>query len=728
MSYTPIPLTDRIRSLLSEYKRLPVPMEDNPYIDKKFKNFGTGDRWISLGYLRGWKRHADALTTRLRASYAEAEELYQTKPIILESDLLLGHLYFPDYSDEEKLEYEALAEAFAMSSYTLIERPPRKDHIALDYGKLIKCGIKGVIEEINAQMEKINLSADDIYGDFKEVKRYEFYKCLSLELEAVLDLARRYSEEAKRLAESAEEPRKSELLRLAEIMKRVPYEPANNFYEAVQSVHFFLSTLFGLYPLGRPDKYLFELYEKDIQSGELTREFAQELIDNFCLGISDRVFSRAACGFIVGGSDAEGKLVENDLTYMFITALEHLRLPDPNGALAVSEKTSDELIEYCAQVLFDGVTHPAFYNDALIIKSLIENYSVSPEDAHDYIHATCAEMSIAGKSKSHSTPFIVSLPEVLLEVVDKNPLFADFDSLYAAFVKKIHADLIVMCKEYLIRMMEAARIGNDSSRTFAFIDDCIKRGLSAFEGGERYTMLQPIFIGFANAIDSLVAIKSLVYDKKSISLSAFLDAVKANFVSHEELRLSILNKLPHYGNDNAEADALAERLAENISEVIKREDMPLAKYMAPGTFSYINHALFGEKCGATFDGRLAGLAFADGCCPVQGMDVKGPTALIKSLTSWDQSSFLGGMVVNLKFRKNDLGGESKKLLVSLLRAFIKRGGIEMQVNVVDKETLKKAQINPEEYKNLLVRIGGFSDYFVRLTPTLQREIIDRTEL
>ncbi len=309
MNYTAIDLSDRIKRLKESYGRLPVPSEANPYIDKKYKGFATGDRWITLGYLRGWKKHADAETTRLRAAYAEAEELYFAEPVILDNELLAGHLYLPEYTEKEWEEYYELAKAFDMSSYTLTERPPRKDHIALDFKKLIQKGIHGLKEEIKDCVQRIDFSKEELYPDYTEIKRREFYECLLIELDAVIHLANKYSIHAYELSRTACEPRKQELLEISKIMKRVPEFPAESFREAIQSVQFFLSGLFGLYPLGRPDRYLYELYERDIRTGELTRELAQELIDNFCLCVSDRVFSRAACGFIVGGEGEDGKNV-----------------------------------------------------------------------------------------------------------------------------------------------------------------------------------------------------------------------------------------------------------------------------------------------------------------------------------------------------------------------------------------------------------------------------------
>jgi len=183
----------------------------------------------------------------------------------------------------------------------------------------------------------------------------------------------------------------------------------------------------------------------------------------------------------------------------------------------------------------------------------------------------------------------------------------------------------------------------------------------------------------------------------------------------------------HYGNDLPTVDAHAADLAKRLEDIVMNRNMPGQKYLLPGTFSYLNHAVMGGKTDATFDGRRKGSSLSDGCCPAQGMDVNGPTALINSLTGWDQSKFLAGMVVNLKFSKSNFNGEKKNLLSDIIRTFMKKGGLELQVNSVDRATLEDAKIHPELHRDLLVRIGGSSDYFVRLQPELQQDIIDRTE-
>lgn len=293
-------ITPRIQALKAIYRTLPVPRMADSSPSAAYKPYCTGDRLVTLGFLRGFDKNVKALTTRLRTSLAEAEELYQAKPQILDGELLLGHLYLPEYTAEEQAEYDALCEKFSMSAHTLQERQPRKDHIGLDFEKLLRVGVNGLRNEIRERMEGLDLTGANLYPDLEPIKQYEFYQCCLIELDAVSDLAARYAAEALRLAEEPPEPRRSELKRLGKMLQKIPDEPAESFYEAVQSVQFFLSTLFGLYPLGRPDRYLYPYYEKDIQNGSLTKDFAQELIDNFCLCISDRVFSRAACGFIVG--------------------------------------------------------------------------------------------------------------------------------------------------------------------------------------------------------------------------------------------------------------------------------------------------------------------------------------------------------------------------------------------------------------------------------------------
>lgn len=724
--YIPIPVSERISKIKEEYAKNVLTVRYAAAADiPGYCENNTGDALLSLGFLKGWFENNKMLPLRLRRSYAEASELDEAKPVVFDHEIIAGQLYFPEYTKEEQELYDRLAKEYSDTILDLSTQGARKDHITLDFDKLINVGVEAVLDEVKRKRAELSY-ADYDFEDLSGIEKIEFYDCLTVELEALLRLEKRYSEKLYDLSEKAEGKRKAELLRMADALAKVPAKPAESFYEAVQSVHFFLSNLFGLYPLGRPDRYFARLYEADVKSGKITASEAQELIDCLCLGVSCRVFSRAACGFVVGGSDANGNLYENDLTYMFITALEHIRMADPNGALAVNEKTSDRILNYAVDVISEGCTHPAFYNDKAIVNSLVE-YGVKREDAVNFIHSTCAEITVAGKSKGHTTTIALNIPQTLLDTVKANKDFKSIDELIDAYCDNIAKELYSAMKRYLQSVIEAARNGNEPMRIAAFVDDCVAKGKGLYDGGARYCHMLPIFIGFATAVDSLEAIRKLVYEDRKYTLSELYDIVDRDFEGNEPLRKYILNRVEHYGNDLPTVDAHAAEFAKRLEEIVTKRRMPGSRYLFPGTFSYINHAVMGGVTKATFDGRRAWTSLSDGCCPSQGMDISGPTALINSLTSWDQSKFLAGMVVNLKFSKSDFSGEKKELLAKIVRTFMAKGGLELQVNSVDRATLEDAKIHPEKHRELLVRIGGYSDYFVRLDPVLQQEIIDRTE-
>ncbi len=727
MVYTPLPVTEKILKIREEYLKSPVAVEDNMYQNMlKNKRAYTGDRWLTLGFLEGWLKHQNAPTTFRRRALAEAEELYAWEPIITENELITGQPDLHDYTPDEQLRYNELYEMFHMSPITCHEKMPRVNHLSLDLEKLLKVGINGIIDSIEQKISELNLNNRAEYPTFENIEKYDFYQSCLIELNALLDLSKRYSKKASELAKNASETRSSELLRISKALENVPQNPAKSFFEALQSIQFFLGTLFGLYPLNRPDRYLYSYYKKDLADGTITRAEAQELIDNFLLSVSTRVYSRAACGFIVGGEDANGNIIENDLTYMFLTALDHIQLPDPNGALAVSPKTSDDILRYSAKILSRGTTHPAFYNDRAIVDSLLK-YGCTREDAVEFIHTTCAEISVVGKSRSHTTPFTVSLPKILHNAVLECSNEDSFARIQESFVNLIEKELKNGSFNYLIRMLEAKRNAHEPVRVCCFVDDCIERGKSIWDGGERYCFIQPIFVGLGTTIDSLAAIQHVVFDKKILTLSEFLKIVEDDFAENEYLRQYIINKCPHYGNDDQEVDKYADWLASELRKILSSPDLLAGDFMMPGTFTYDLHVISGKTGKASFDGRHAKTSYSDGCGPVQGRNIHGPTATILSLTSWEQSDFLAGMVINMKYSPKHLTECYLDEFVTLLRTFISNGGIEMQVNVVDRATLIDAQINPDAHRDLIVRIGGYSDYFIRLDKVMQDEIIERSE-
>lgn len=726
MDYTPFSVTERILKLKEIYKKSTVAIEDNPYAQRSYKNLNSGDRFLTLGFLEGWLKHEDAPTTFRRRAYAEAEELLSAEPIIEDYELITGQPYLPKYSPEQKERYLHLYEMFKMSNITTKSQWARGDHIGIDFDKLLRVGVRGLIDEIKQKQAELNTDDRNLYPDLSAIEKNDYYESCLIELEALNDLAKRYAKKARDMADSADGTRKKELTRMADALCKVPEFPAETFFEAVQSVQFFIGTVQGLYPLNRPDRYLYPFYKRDIENGIITKAEVQEIIDNLCLLITTRVFSRSACGFMVGGRNADGEVVENDLTYMFLTALDHIRLPDPNGALAVCEDTGDGILRYSAEILSRGVTHPAFFNDEEIVKSL-EDYGCSHTDAVNYIHSTCAEICVIGKSRGYTTPFVTDVPRILSEVTHSCSDEVTFEEIKQKLIEKIYAELREQSKDYLYKILEARRNARDPIRISCLVDDCIKKGRSYWDGGERYTFIQPIAVGIGTAVDSLSAINHLVFKERKLKLSEFTKIIDENFEGNEALRQYIINRVPHYGNDIEEVDGIAAWIYKNIENVMKNHNLAAGNIMVPGTFSYILHEITGRYGGASYDGRLAGVSYSDGCCAVQGRDTSGPTATVLSLTSFDQSAYLAGMVVNMKFSPEHLTKQNADLFITLLRTFMKRGGIEMQVNAVDRATLLDAKKNPEAHRDLLVRIGGYSDYFVRLSDGMQNEVIERTE-
>jgi formate C-acetyltransferase len=261
-----------------------------------------------------------------------------------------------------------------------------------------------------------------------------------------------------------------------------------------------------------------------------------------------------------------------------------------------------------------------------------------------------------------------------------------------------------------------------------FVNDCLERGLDVENGGARYNWIMPSFVGIPNLVDSLYALKKVVYDDKQLTVLAFKDILDKNFNGNETLRKYLSQKLPKYGNDVDEVDELFQKVTSHILETCKQQKNILhdGKFI-PGTFCFTKHEKLGRETGATPDGRLCAKPFSDGAGACQGRAVKGPTAALLSSTKWDHRDFIGGIAVNIKFSSKYGNENALQIMQSLIKTYMIRGGFELQVNVVDKETLKMAQINPDSYRDLVVRIGGYSDYFTRLTPEMQEEVISRTE-
>jgi formate C-acetyltransferase len=261
-----------------------------------------------------------------------------------------------------------------------------------------------------------------------------------------------------------------------------------------------------------------------------------------------------------------------------------------------------------------------------------------------------------------------------------------------------------------------------------FVNDCLARGTDIEQGGAKYNWIMPSFVGMGNLVDALYAIRTLVFDRGELTIGEYKAILDKNFEGHEELRRHILSDIPKYGNDNDDIDVLFDGITRFITGECRKYTpvLPNAR-LVPSVFCWVMHERFGRETGATPDGRQAGFPLGDGSGPCQGREACGPTASILSSTKWSHKEFIGGVAVNLKFSKKMFREQSREALLGLIRTYLARGGFELQINVVDHETLQKARENPENYRDLVVRIGGYSDYFVRLSPNMQAEVIYRTE-
>lgn len=659
------------------------------------------------------KRYADAYL------YAFSNAV----PSIDDGELIVG-------KSNRKLTSEEQAEWDVLKKYTvpMIALSRGQDsHLTVDYELLLGSGIIGVLEIVRNKRAALDPSkAEDIKKDL-------FYEACEHCLNAVVVFSNRYADEAEKQAESCnDENRREELLRIAQICRKVPEHPAGTFYEAVQSVHFLTYCLsvnplrlhMQQFQLGRPDRYLTRFYENDLKTGAITPYEAQTLLDCLAIQINRRVVHGLSSGYMVGGRDENGNVVSNEITKMSMRVVEQCRLVYPSVGLCCCSDTPKEDFELACDILKQGFSHPAIFNDEVITKGLCD-YGLPAEEACSYIHSTCVEITpIASSNVWVASPY-TNLVQKLLDVLDRE--YPSMETLTEAYFDHLRESIKANFEAEL-----SCRVAREKSGFIpllsCFINDCLDRGLDIDRGGARYNWIMPSFVGMANAADSLYAIQRMIFENKEYTFAQLKQMLDGNFQDFEPQRLQLLNCVDKYGNDCDAVDGYAGLIACFIDEECRKYTpcYPNAR-LIPSLFCWVMHDRFGRETGASPDGRQAFFPLSDGSGPAQGRERKGPTASVLSSTKWEHSPFIGGIAVNLKFNKKMFDEESKQKLMALVETYLTRGGFELQINVTDKETLKKARENPELYQDLLVRIGGYSDYFVKLSPTMQEEVMLRTE-
>ena len=670
-----------------------------------------------LSYMRSYlANERKAYTVRLRRAYAEADILLNMQPVFYEGELISG---MPDHgrlTPEEQVEYDELEKRMSAAPETTTLT---RGHMALDYEKLIKVGVNGLIKEVEERRAALDLNVPE------NLSKDEFYEGCLAELNALCVLAKRYSEAALKLAEETENPQWAEELRVtAENFKVVPMEPARTFHQGLQCIHFYTCTLWELYYYGRVDRYLEPLYTADIAAGRLTYEKAVELYACFMLLPEAYIEPNVAFDAMLGGRDREGNPVENEVTYACLDAIRFAKSANGKVTLAIHKETSDELLRKAIQCNAGGFAQPALFNDDLIIASF-QKYGVAIEDARDYCNTGCAEVTPCGRSGCYVVAPYHNLVDYLLETMRTSPAGETREAFWARLEKLTRQKIFDANLVLNRRQMERSRIGGDVMRACCLVHNCLETGKSIDEAGAAYNFTEPNFIGFGSLIDSLTTLDNLVFSG-DYTMAEMLTILAENFEGNEVLRQRIIHKLPHFGTNEATTDAVA--IA--VSEMLVRCCQGISNYrgvspLIPGVFSYVEHARYGQNTGATPDGRLAGLPLSSGSSPVQGRETAGPTAALLSNTCWNHFDYLGGVAINMKFSKGQMSGDNEDRMLDFIKVFLARGGYQLQLNCVDNATLLAALEHPEEHADLLVRVGGFSAYFGKLPPKIQQEIIER---
>lgn len=629
------------------------------------------------------------------------------------------------------------------------QRPP--GHTVLD-DKIYHKGMLEFMEEIDSSMEH--------YKKANDHPKVEELKGMKIAAEAIIHYAERHAEELEKMVLSEKNTvRKMELERMAQICRKVPAHKPDTLWEALQYYWFIhVGVITEVNPWdsfnpGRLDQHLMPFYRRDLAEGRLTRERAREILQSFWIKFNNHpappkigVTAKESNTYTdfalinLGGVKEDGSDAVNEMTYLLLEVIEEMRLLQPSSMVQVSKKNPDHYLRRFLEIIKTGYGQPSVFNTDAIIQEMLR-MGKSIDDARNGGASGCVETGAFGKEAYILTGYF-NIPKVL-EVTLNNgidpqtgkktgiesgdPLqFKSFDDLMRAFEKQINHFIDIKI-----------RGNNIIDRIYAkmlpvpflsiLISDCIQSGKDYHDGGARYNSSYIQGVGMGSISDELAALKYHVFDKKTISMQGMLDALKNDFRDFEEFRKILVNETPKYGNDDDYADDLTKKVFEIYFQAIDGKPTARGGQHRVNLLPTTSHVYFGSVTGAMPDGRKAGTPLSEGISPVQGADRHGPSAVIKSAAKIDHIR-TGGTLLNQKFTPTFMNDEKGiTAVMHLIRSYFRLDGHHIQFNVVKADTLRKAQKEPEKYRNLIVRVAGYSDYFVDLTDELQEEIILRTE-
>ena len=648
---------------------------------------------------------------------------------------------------------EPWKDAFEAGVFTEFMEQRAPGHAILD-DKIYHRGFVEVKQEIARRRREL-----DYLDDPRAYEKNEEYKAMEICCDAIVALAERHAAPARELAEKQSDPsRKAELLKIAEVCSHVPAHAPRNFHEALQSYWFVhlgviteLNTWDSFNP-GRLDQHLHPFYVKELEEGTLTREQAEELLQCFWIkfnnqpappkvGVTEEQ-SGTYTDFAlinIGGLKPDGSDAVNDVSYLMLDVVEEMQLIQPSACIQLSKKNPDRFLRRACRVIRTGLGQPSVFNSDVIVEEMLHD-GKTMADARAGGPSGCVTVSAFGKESCTLTGYM-NWPKVLElalgDGVDPKTgrqigpptgdprEFQSCEELFDAYRRQL---------KYFVDLKIAGN--NAIERLFAdhmpapymslLINDCVARGRDYHDGGSRYNPTYIQGVGMGTTADSLAAVRALVFEEKALTMEQMLDALKTDFAGCEEIRQTLLNKAPKYGNDDPRADDVAEGIFNAYFDVLNgRPNTKGGKYrvnLLPTTV----HIYFGSVVGASANGRKAGEALSEGISPSQGADVRGPTAVLRSAARIDHAR-TGGTLLNMKFSPQMLDGDGLERLADLIRSYFKLDGHHIQFNVVDAATLREAQQQPDRHRNLIVRVAGYSDYFVDVGRDLQNEIISRTE-
>ncbi len=608
--------------------------------------------------------------------------------------------------------------------YGFVYTPGQTGHCELDMDRLYAMGIDGLCADLESRKAKAaGQEAETLESFLLAVKGF------GRMLEHAGDTAEQ------KMAEAAPENRKR-LQAIAESCHRVAHEPPASFLDALHLLWMsFVACKVGdsaaLVGPGHLDRILLPFYEADLQAGRIDSDDALAMIENLYIHINNFVPPGLAVAVMVGGRDASGANVTNELSYLSLEALRRTKLVYPTVGICWHADTPKDLTRLGVDLIADGYSNVAFFGDETIQRGL-QMYGVSPEESHYYINSTCVEITPSGSSNiwvaSPYYPVCAYLRDEIEEEVREGRPAQNFDELMRNYRKRLSAK-IAEGVAGINRNRKTRQQNGGKPFQSVLTKDCIERARDIDNGGARYNWAECSFVGLANLADALYVVREEVFEKQNISLEELWKMLEADFEGYEAERRRFANAYPKYGNDVGEVDHLVAGMVEVIREECAKHSIePDDSPYVPGAFCWIQHERLGAACGATPDGRRSGFAFADGCGGAQGREMNGPTAAILSVTSWDSSPLIGGVALNMKFNKSLFTtAKSREQLEALMVTYLKRGGFEVQINMLDPDVLQRAKENPEAYQDLVVRIGGYTDYFTRLSPEMQAEVMQRTE-